>query len=181
VNARSDLNGLVDKVTTWTNVILLAVLALTVALVLYPTMAGAVTSPPPPPPPAYEVGSTIDTPRDWHANSPFTLVLFAQSSCGACQRAQPFLRHVVEALGESAPVVLVSPGADRSAEARFGESLGLSATAVQMAPAGLRARVTPTLVLVDRDGTILHVWEGVPPAQQQAILQTLEEATGLGA
>ncbi len=171
----SDVNGLVNKLTTWTNVVLLAVLALTIGLVLYPSIAGAVATPPPPA--AYEVGGTIDTPADWHNGSAFTLILFAQASCGACQRAQPFLKQVVEECNDRAPIVLVSPGVDRAAEVRFGESLGLSDGMIQRAPAGIRARVTPTLVLVDRTGTVLHVWEGVPPERQQAILQSVQSAT----
>ena len=174
----SDVNGLVEKLATWTNVILLVMLALTVGVVLYPSLAGAVASSPAPAPPAYQVGSRIDTPHDWHAGSPFTLVLFAQSRCGACQRAQPFLKQVVEELAERAPVVLVSPSADLAEEIRFGESLGLGASAVRRAPAGIRARVTPTLVLVDRHGTILHVWEGVPPDRQAGIIRTLADAAG---
>jgi len=179
VNSRSDLNGLVGKVTTWTNIVLLAVLALTIALVLYPSLAGAVSSPAPPPP-AYEVGSRVDTPGEWHAGSDYTLLLFAQSTCGACQRAQPFLREMVEQFSGQVPMVMVSPGADRAAEVRFGESLGLHAGAVQAAPASVRARVTPTLLLVDRSGTVLHVWEGVPPDRQAAIVEALGATTGLG-
>ena len=172
----SDLNGLVGKLTTWTNIVLLVLLALTVGVVLYPSLAGGMTSAPAPPPPAYEVGSRIDTPGDWHVGSPFTLVLFAQSRCGACQRAQPFLKQVVEELADRAPVVLVSPSTDLAEELRFGESLGLEASAVRRAPAGIRARVTPTLVLVDRTGTILHVWEGVPPDRQAGIIRALTDA-----
>ena len=37
-----------------------------------------------------------------------------------------------------------------------------------MFPAGLRVRATPTLVLVNREGTILHAWEGVGPDRQAA-------------
>jgi thiol-disulfide isomerase/thioredoxin len=172
----ADVNGLVNKLTTWTNIVLLAVAALTIGLVLYPSMAGAVASPAPPPA-AYQVGATIDTPADWHQGSAFTLVLFAQSSCGACQRAQPFLKQVVEEFGDRAPLVLVSPGPDRAAEVRFGESLGLNDGMIHAAPAGIRARVTPTLVLVDRSGTVLHVWEGVPPDRQQNILESVQSAT----
>ncbi len=171
----SDVKGLADKLTTWTNVVLLVVLGVTVGLVLYPTLAGAV-APPSPRPAAYAVGSTIDTPADWHAKSAHTLILFAQASCGACQRAQPFLKQLIEDLGDQVPVVLVSPGPDRATEVRYGMSLGLNARMVQDAPAGIRARVTPTLVLVDRAGTVVHAWEGLPPDRQQAILQSVQSA-----
>jgi len=169
----NDVNGLVRALTTWTNVALLALLALTIGLVVYPgvTDAGATK----PPQPAYEVGTVIDTPADWHAESAYTLVLFAQASCGACQRAQPFLQQVVSEFGARVPVVLVSPGADQARDAEFGASLGIAADAMHRAPEGLRARVTPTLVLVDRSGRILHVWEGVPPERQAAIRQAIQD------
>lgn len=173
----SELNKLIGGLTTWTNVVLLVALALTIGLVVYPTLTGAgAETPAPPPPPAYEVGSVIDTPGDWHVGTPFTLVLFAQASCGACQRARPFLAEVVAEFSGRIPVVFVSPGADDGQEAAFAGTLGLEPSAVRRAPAGLRARVTPTLVLVNREGTILHVWEGLPPANQPAILEAVKTA-----
>ncbi len=174
----SDLNKLIGGLTTWTNVILLVALAVTIGLVVYPTLTGAgAEAPAPPPPPAYEVGSVIDTPGDWHSGAPFTLVLFAQASCGACQRAQPFLAQLVSEIGERTPVVIVSPGPDQDQEAEFAATLGLAPSAVRQAPAGIRARVTPTLVLVNRDGTVLQVWEGVPPAKHGAILEAVRTTT----
>lgn len=175
-----DVNGLVNKLATWTNVVLVVLFLVTVGLVLYPTMAGAVATPAPPPAPAYEVGSTIDTPAEWHQGSAFTLVLFAQSACGACQRARPFLSDVVAEFGRDVPVVLVSPGSDLGAEGRFAESIGLPAAAVRRAPSAVRARVTPTLVLVDHTGKVIHVWEGVPPDRQADILQAVSFATRIG-
>lgn len=170
----SDLNRLIGGLTTWTNVILLVALAVTIGLVVYPTLTGAgAETPAPPSPPAYEVGSVIDTPGDWHAGAPVTLVLFAQASCGACQRARPFLAQLVSEFGERTPVVMVSPGPDQGQEAAFAGTLGISPSAVRPAPAGIRARVTPTLVLVNREGTVLHVWEGVPPARHAAILEAV--------
>jgi hypothetical protein len=172
----TDVNGLVRSLTTWTNVVLLALLVVTIGLVVYPGVIGtdATASPPPP---AYEVGGVIDTPADWYDQSAFTLLLFAQASCGACQRAQPFLRQVVSESGARVPVVLVSPGADQAGDAEFGVSLGLEPGGIRRAPNGLRARVTPTLVLVNRSGTILHAWEGVPPDRQPAIRKAIQQAT----
>ena len=73
----SDLNGLLGKLTTWTTVVLVAAVLITAAVVLYPSIVGAVSSPAPPAAPAYETGSRIDTPADWHEGTDFTLVLFA--------------------------------------------------------------------------------------------------------
>ena len=173
----SEVNGLVHRLATWTNVVLIILFLVTVGLVLYPTMAGAVATSAPPAAPAYEAGSTIDTPAEWHEGSAFTLVLFAQAACGACQRARPFLKEIVDEFGADVPVVLVSPGADLGAENRFAESIGLPAATVRRAPSAVRARVTPTLVLVDRAGKVIQAWEGVPPDRQASIRQTVSLAT----
>ncbi|HUF48319.1 MAG TPA: hypothetical protein VMM93_10925 [Vicinamibacterales bacterium] len=177
----SDLNGLLGRLTTWTAVVLVVAVAITMGVVLYPSLVGAAaTSTTPPPPPAYGVGSRIDTPADWHAGSPYTLVLFAQASCGACQRAQPFLKQVADEFADLAPVVLVSPNQFPAADASFAESLGLDPAALRPLPGRVRARVTPTLVLVDQTGTVLQSWEGVPPDDQADIRDTIARATRAG-
>ena len=65
---------------------------------------------------------------------------------------------------------------DPAAEARFAESIGLSSDAVKRTPAPVRARVTPTLVLVDRTGRVLHAWEGLPPDRQASIRKSVSLA-----
>jgi hypothetical protein len=172
----ADVNTLVKRLTTWTNVVLLIVLALTIALVLWPSIAGATPDDPAPRPAAYQPGGVIDTPAAWHEASPFTLVLFAQANCGACQRAQPFLATLAADFAGRAPVVLVTPGGT-AGDSAFGRSLGLADADMHPAPAGLRARVTPTLVLVDRTGRIRLAWEGVPPDRQPDIHAAIDRAT----
>ena len=96
-----------------------------------------------------------------------TLVLFAQSSCGACQKAEPFFKDLFADLKGKASVVLTSHGPERADELAYGHALGLDDEAIKETPKGLRVKATPTLVLVDRDGKILDTWEGVGPASQQ--------------
>ena len=47
---------------------------------------------------AYRVNDRIDVPPDWYQSSGYTLVLFARSSCSACQAAHPFLQKLVGSL-----------------------------------------------------------------------------------
>lgn len=175
-----DLDRFVRRFTIWINALLVVMLMATAAFVMWPNLAGAESGRSTPPDPAYVPGTRIDTPADWHEPSPYTLVLFAQASCGACQRAQPFLQQLVARFADRAPVVYVTPGANRDDEFAFGRSLGLPDTTIRWAPVDIRARVTPTLVLVDRTGTILHAWEGVPPGDQDAIVKAIETAIILG-
>jgi hypothetical protein len=143
----------------------------TFAVVMWPRVTRAVGLTPPPPAPAYRSGHTTDTPADWAKDAPLTLVVFAQSACGACQSAKPFLRDLVAEVGARATVVLASHGPDREVERAYGREIGLDANAVKVTPDGLRVRATPTLVLFDRRGTIIDAWEGVGPAPQQQIIR----------
>jgi hypothetical protein len=165
---RAGADGLVRSASTAASLALAAVLAITLAFVAWPRVASALGIEPGPPAPAYAPGGTIDTPAAWHSRTPATLVLFARASCGACQTARLFLISLVETLRGRADVVVVGGGADD--DARFARDLGVDPALIHAAPAGLRVRVTPTLVLVDRAGTILHAWEGVGPAEKQAVI-----------
>jgi peroxiredoxin len=171
---RADADGLVRSASTAASLALAAMLAITLAFVAWPRVASALGIEPAPPAPAYAPGGTIDTPAAWHSRTPATLVLFARASCSACQKGQPFLASLVADLRDRADVVVVGGSAE---DAEFARSIGVDDSRIQMAPAGLRVRVTPTLVLVDRAGTILHAWEGVGPEEKQtAIAQALQRA-----
>ena len=143
----------------------------TAVVVMWPRVTRAMGMTPPPPEPAYRPGQTIDTPEDWAQHADKTLVLFAQSACGACQKAKPFFKQLFADLKGRAAVVLSSHGTDRKQEDRDRDELGLSAEEIRVTPAGVRVRATPTLVLIDRSGKILAAWEGVGPEPQQKIIR----------
>jgi hypothetical protein len=129
---------------------------------------------------AYRTGQVIDVPADWYDSSPYTIVLFARASCGACQQAQPFFRQLVTGLKGRAAVVLAGNELEREEDADFGRALGLKPPSIQVAPDGLKVRVTPTLVLINQRGEILGAWEGVgPPDQQTAIAKAIDRAIGV--
>ena len=130
--------------------------------------------------PAYRTGQMIDVPAEWYRSSPYTVVLFARASCGACQQAQPFFKQLVTGLKGRAAVVLAGSDAEQDDDATFARALGLKAPSIQIAPDGLKVRATPTLVLINQRGEILGAWEGVgPPEQQTVIAKAIDRAIGV--
>jgi len=120
---------------------------------------------------AYHAGDRIDVPEDWYRSSEFTLVLFARSSCTACQGAHPFLQRLVASLEGKAVVAMASTQLERDDDLRYGRSLGIDDMVNRITPGGLRVRSTPTLVLVNRQGKIQGAWEGVGPPESQAQIE----------
>ena len=160
----------VGKTASITNAGLVLILLVTAMMVAWPRVTNALGMRRGPLP-AYRAGQTIDTPAAWYSGAPYTLVVFARASCGACQTAQPFLKQLVTDLGSKSMVVLGTTGKEPKEELGYGQSLGLADASVRVVPAGLRVRATPTLVLVDRDGKILAAWEGVGPEKQQQLIE----------
>ena len=106
----------------------------TFAVVMWPRVARAVGYTPPPPEPAYRAGQTIDAPAEWRQPSGPTLVVFAQSACGACQKAQPFFKALFKELDGRAAVILASHGPNRPEESKYGHAMGLPETSIKVTP-----------------------------------------------
>ena len=135
-------------------------LCTSLAVVFWPRIGPTLGFTPAKPPAAYVAGDHIDVPAAWYANSPRTLVVFARAACGACQNAQPFLKTLAAAVTAHGGRVTIAGHRDSPADdAAFAKTLGVTDDAFVVFPAGLRVRVTPTLVLVNREGVILHAWE----------------------
>jgi hypothetical protein len=111
----------------------------------------------------YVAGERIDLQQDRYSASPFTLILFARSNCGACQRALSSLRQLHDSLPPGTKLIIVTPtGLPEEPELRYAEAIGLTARDVyRVDPFKTRARSTPTLVLVDKSGRIRFVREGM--------------------
>lgn len=172
---QSDL--LIRRTATTASLVLAVVVLGTTAAIAWPRLAGAIGSAPAAPAPAYAVGTTVDVPAAWYAGAPRTLVLVAQASCGACQQAAPYLRELLARLDGRAAVVMATPGLMPEYDFEYAESIGLDANAVRVMPKGTRARVTPTLVVVNQRGEVLGSWEGVgPEAQHVALTRAIEAA-----
>ena len=163
---RDSSDIILRRVATVTSALLVMVLAGTALTIAWPRIASATGTRPSPPPPAYQTGQTIDVPVEWYASAPRTLVLFGQASCGACQDATPYLQQLVAHLRDRAAVVVGSPGNAFEDDAAWAMGFGIGRVSVHPVPGRLRVKVTPTLVVVDRQGQILGAWEGVGPADK---------------
>jgi peroxiredoxin len=74
----------------------------------------------------------------------------------------------VGVVGDHAAAVMAHPPGAPDEDAQFARSLGISDDHIVVVGNTLRVKSTPTIVLVDQRGTILHAWEGVGPAENQA-------------
>jgi peroxiredoxin len=114
----------------------------------------------------------VDIEAAAYRGSPLSLVLFARSTCAACQRSADFHQQIVatgKALG--VPTVLVTPSEDAAAEVAYAAGLGIAATQVHTVPAGsIKLRAVPALMVVDDSGRIRHVWFGAPDAASQTTI-----------
>ena len=169
---------IVGRLAGATSVALVLMVAATAGTIVWPRVAGAVglerkvvrT-------PAYPAGATIDTPAAWHQDTPYTVVIFARSTCAACEKAVPYLKGLTASLRGRAAVVYASAGVklERAEEMKYARAIGIGESQVHAAPEGLKVRVTPTLVLVNQRGEVLASFEGVGPGSKQAVItQTLD-------
>jgi peroxiredoxin len=155
-------------------------LAATVVAVAWPRITHSLGVKPAVREAAYRTGQTIDVPADWYQNAPYTMVLFARANCGACQNAQPFFKQLANGLKGRAAVILAGSEQDREEDSEYARALGLKDPAIRITPAGLKVRLTPTLVLINRRGEILGAWEGVGPVEQQStIAKAIDRAIGI--
>jgi thiol-disulfide isomerase/thioredoxin len=153
----------------------------TTTYIAWPRVASAFglkPAPPPPAPPAYIAGQGIDVPAAWYSTSAHTLILFARDSCGACQKAQPFLKTLVAGLNNKAAVVMAHPAGTDVEDVAFAKGLGLADANIHVVTSNLRVKATPTLVLVNQQGEILAAWEGAGKEDKQAeIVKTIQTLT----
>lgn len=127
----------------------------------------------------YAAGEHIDVPAGLHDSAPFTLLVFANANCGACQRARPAMVSLVTALRDRATVrvTMIVDGTAQSDERRYLHQIGL--TDEQLAVVDfrvLRLKRVPTTVLVDRTGRILYSLEGEPSTFDRTELLRLASA-----
>lgn len=107
--------------------------------------------------PAYVVGEAIDLPADAFRAAPRTLLLFARSTCAACQQAQPFF---LDAIGVSSAqpglaVALVTTGRNKDDELIYGRTLGLVDAQIHfIAASDLRLKRVPSVAIVDQSGVV---------------------------
>jgi hypothetical protein len=167
----------IDRFSIAATLGLVLMVAATAGYIGWPRVAGAIGFKPAPPPPAYASGQRIDVPAAWYDSSPKTLIIFGRASCVACEKAQPFLKGLVTRLNGRAAAVFAHPAGAADQDTAFARSLGIPSDRIVVAGADLRVRATPTLVLVNKNGTVLDAWEGAgPPERQSSIVKAIDVA-----
>jgi len=170
---------LVRRASIAASVGLALMLTATLGYIGWPRVAAAIgISPKPAPrPPAYQAGEIVDVPAAWYSKADTTLVLFARASCGACEKAKPFLTKVVGIMNAKGAAVMAHPALTEVEDKQFAKSLGVNAPNVVVVTDKLKVQATPTLLLVNRAGKILNAWEGVGKENEQAAILAAIEHT----
>lgn len=105
----------------------------------------------------------------YYSSASYTLIIFGRISCPACAASATFHRALVGAArAHGIRVIAACTARDESAGA-FAESIGAAAEDGRLAappPANL-TRI-PTILLVNRDGTVIDRLTGVPSAGDEA-------------
>ena len=167
----------IDRYSVVASLGLVLMVAATAVYVGWPRVANALGVKPSVPPPAYAAGERVDVPVSWYDSRPKTLIIFGRASCVACEKAQPFLKGLVTRLNGRAAAVFAHPAGADADDAAFGRSLGIANDRIVTVQTGLRVRATPTILLVNQNGTVLEAWEGAgPPERQSSILKTIDLA-----
>lgn len=169
--------GLLTRLTVAAAVASLVLVAVTAIVLARPDLRDAVGLGPAS---AYAVRGRIDAPPEVYRTSPYTLVVFARSTCAVCRSAVPFLTTLVrEAAADGVAVRLVSSAPVAPDERAFAETWGLDPAAiVGVDLRSMRVRHVPTIVLVDREGEIHYAREGaIPAAAQDELLRRLSSLT----
>jgi hypothetical protein len=150
----------------------LMVLAGTLAMAMSPRFRALVR----PPAVAYETGDPFSEAVFGTASATRRLIVVSGPNCGASDRSHAFLADAVSAAGAAGMTVwLYTTEAGSPAIGDYAARLGIGRD--RIVPVDLTATrigLMPTLVLLDRDPTVLQYWE--TPADEDAharILQTL--------
>jgi thioredoxin-related protein len=106
---------------------------------------------------------------DWAAHDR-TLVMILRKGCHFCEDSVPFYQRLLAEQkrdGSSAAIVAAFPdAADAVKEVVQSERLGVQALA-GVPLERLKVSGTPTLLLVDRNGTVLNAWMGMLSPRQE--------------
>lgn len=112
---------------------------------------------------------------DW-ASSGRTVVLALSTTCHYCSESAAFYRKLIsEAVKHRVPVVAVLP--QPTAEGRsYLDALGLHVQDVLQTPLdAVDAAATPTLLVVDKSGSISKAWVGkLAPERESQVLASLQ-------
>lgn len=103
-----------------------------------------------------------------------TLILFLRAGCHFCTESGPLYQKIVAKANFSKRIRLLAILPESSAEGKaYLKKLGIGeVTSIQGGHPGVRG--TPTLVLVNKQGIVVHSWIGkLPPNKEAEVLEAL--------
>lgn len=111
---------------------------------------------------------------DWSKNGR-TLVFAISTRCHFCTDSAPFLKRVSEQRLASTKLLAVLPQTVDESR-KYLDQQGVRVDDVKQAPLdSIEVSGTPTLLLVDKAGTVAGVWVGkLEPSQQEEVLRVLK-------
>jgi hypothetical protein len=124
---------------------------------------------------AYTVGEPSGVPVAWHIDTPYTLILFARSTCAACERSKPLHQRLITDNASRADlrVMLATPD-PLARELDYGRALGLAdARVIHIETPTVKVKTVPTLLLVNRYGVVVATREGVLDDAEQLLFRDL--------
>jgi hypothetical protein len=112
---------------------------------------------------------------DWGKNQR-TLVLALSTHCHYCTESAPFFRRLRDEAGSGIQVVAVLPETVQEAQ-EYLTAEGLQVEVVkQVSLATIGVSGTPTMLLVNRGGTVTKLWKGkVQAKEEDSVLQVLRD------
>lgn len=115
----------------------------------------------------FTAGQQILVPNSLYRQSPYTVLLFARSSCPTCQATASSMATLRSRIGQERPsvrMVLVSPHDAAGEELALGRAIGLASADIVSLVAP-QVRKVPTIVVVSREGSIL--WSSFAAVDQE--------------
>ena len=106
---------------------------------------------------------------DW-GKSDKTLLLVLSTNCRYCTESAPFYRRLAEqrAGRQDVRLIAVLPQSVGEAQKYLGDLSVPVDEITQASPGATYARATPTLIVVDRTGSVVESWVGMLPAEKEA-------------
>lgn len=142
-------------------------------------------SPPAPEPEAVKAGDKLPNLDgwDWGAHEQ-TLVLGLRKGCHFCEDSAPFYQRLTaqQQPGGSSPAILAVFPDPADTVKEVVQSEGLTAHVLAGVPLEkLKISGTPTLLLVNRSGTVLNAWIGILSPRQELEVMSATNSTCCGA
>lgn len=105
-----------------------------------------------------------------------TLLIVLSTNCHFCTESAPFYQRLAQQKAKRQDLQLVAILPQSAGEAqKYLSAQGIAVDEIrQSAPNAVYARSTPTLILVDRNGSVIESWVGkLPPQKEEELLGRL--------